>query len=174
MVASQPPAGQEHGNRPVPGLRLRPAADYDRSEMTMLLAAGARYQGDTGYQAAIWLLTFTGLPGTKVLAPYVSVDVRTYQDRRIAVALIDRDAWPPLLADKHLDTTDWRLLLLAESLATARPVDLDEALCNMGHAHARRIAEAMLIRTGNDRFYTLDGTAALAGLKAMQAGLSDG
>jgi hypothetical protein len=44
----------------------------------------------------------------------------------------------------------------------------------MGHAHARRIAEAILIRTGMTGLLTVAGTPELAKLQALQSELSGG
>lgn len=155
--------------------RRRPAGDYDRGEMTALLEQGARAEGDTGYQAAIHLVTFTSLPGTRPFAGYVTVDTRTVRGRVIPVALIERDAWRPLVAGlRPTGETDYRFLTLAASLADGRLVSLAEALRNMGHAHARRIAEAVLIRAGAEQFYALAGTAELDRLRDLHRELSGG
>jgi hypothetical protein len=160
-------------DQPVPV--LRDPGDYTAAEMTALLEEGARCSGGTDYQAAVHLLTFTSLPGTPLLARNVTVDVRTLPGGRVvAAAMVGRHQWRALVMARRLPTTDWRLLLLATSLATARPVDLDEALQNMGHAHARRIAEAILIRCGAEQFYVLAGTGRLAELRSLQTELSGG
>lgn len=151
-----------------------PAREYDRGEMTALLNEGAKYEGDTGYQAAIHLVTFTELPGTPEFAQYVTVDDRysmTY-GTAMRVALIGN--WAALLKARRLSSTEYRFLLLAASLATGRKISLDEALANMGHAHARRICEAILIRCGAAGLYTLGTTGELARLNARNAALSAG
>jgi hypothetical protein len=129
--------------------------------MRALLVAGADYAGYLNRRGAVHLLTFTDLPGWKGF-PHL-VDVERVHDRHIHdwrnVAFVKN--WSTLVADTRaarISDSGRRLLDLAVSMAAGVPVDLADALTGFGHAHRRRVVEAMHIATGSDEFYTLTFT----------------
>jgi len=66
-----------------------------------------------------------------------------------------------------------RLLALAASLATGEPVDLQHNLPVGGHAHARRVIEAMAIATGSGELFEVTPTPKLGEILAFQESLAN-
>ncbi len=156
-------------------------ADYGRDEMHELLAAGARLEDRPSAAAALHLLTFTDLPGRRDFARHVHVEnvtgagsgtITGAGSGTITGAWV-RD-WQALLTDGsvYVSSGPRRLLEVAASYATGRPVDLRETGSGLGTAHAGRLIEAAVIGTGMAEYYTITGTAKLAGLRATQAKLA--
>lgn len=140
-------------------------------ELRDLLVAGARYRGELNIQAATHLLTFTALPDWRGFPALIEV-IPDANDRvrneTYDVAIVPY--WPALLDARaaQISSSGRRLLLLAASMATSAPVDLRENLAEFGHAHARRVIEAVAIATGAADFYTVTPTPALDELLARQ------
>ncbi|WP_431935843.1 hypothetical protein [Micromonospora sp. RP3T] len=162
-----------------------PAAPGD--EMRAMLTAGAQRDGALNRRGAVHLLTFTSIPAWRgfpalvdVLTVPVMVDAGSdgpwhLDGADMQVAFVRN--WATLAEDiraAHLSASARRLLTLAVSMATGGPVDLRENLASLGHAHARRVLEAVAIATGADEFYTLTATPALFELEARRAELAGG
>lgn len=140
-------------------------------QMAAALTVAARASGSQLQQAAVHLLTFTELPGRTDFAAHVDLDFVEIQgdesdgspDESLLLARV-RD-WAVLLLDRRMYLTGGgrRLLELAGSLATGRPVDLSSQLTDLGHAHGRRVVEAVIIASGLSGFYHLT-----EGLKFIQ------
>ena len=81
--------------------------------------------------------------------------------------------WQALLNDGSVYLSGWprRLLEVAASYATGQPVNLRQASSGLGSAHAGRLIEAVVIGTGMAEYYTVTGTAKLAGLRRWHGGL---
>ena len=146
---------------------------YGRDEMCELLAAGAQLEDRPSAAAAVHLLTFTDLPGRRDFARHARVE--TVTDARPGTAVTGawvRD-WAALLNDGsvYLSSGPRRLVEVAASYATGRPVDIRDASSGLGTAHARRLIEAVVIGTGTAGYYTITGTAKLAGLRRWHGGL---
>jgi hypothetical protein len=120
-----------------------------------LLVAGAQWHGTTNMQAAVHLLVFTDLPDRASFLQHVTIieDVSLPDGKRGTVASVD--VWNALGDVYHLPSSTGRLLAIAASLAVGSRVDLRDACSGLGHAHARRVTEAILIATGADDRYTL-------------------
>jgi hypothetical protein len=147
---------------------VKDPAGYDAAEMIALLEAGARASA-LGYAAGIHLLTFTALPGSPVFARLVVIE------ERAGVHAAWVDDWGPLVRfnARVLGGTDRRMLALAASLAAGHRISLlDRLTGEFGWAHARRVAEAVLIRCGAHKFLDLVGTPELAGLQALHSELA--
>jgi hypothetical protein len=151
----------------------RPAHEYDRDAMIALLIAGAAQEGYLPVQAAIHLITFTDLPGTAEFARHVTVEDRWSMAQRTIVRGAWINGWNALARVKDLGTTNRHMIELAASLAVGRRVSLLEHVTGeLGAAHAKRLAEAILIRCGAEKFYLLHSTDALAELEQMRRELS--
>ncbi len=148
------------------------SSGYGRDEMCELLAAGARLEGRPSAAAAVHLLTFTNLPGRRDFARHARIENVTGADGGTVLAAWVRN-WDRLLGDGsvYLSSGPRRLVEVAASYATGRPVDIRDASSGLGTAHARRLIEAVVIGTGTAGYYTITGTAKLAGLRRWQGGL---
>lgn len=150
---------------------LTPPSPYTGDEMRALLAAGAEHAGYLNIRAAVHLLTFTGLPDWRGF--HALVDIERVHDRNHEKTTVARVSdWAGLLLDTRaaqISGSGRRLLALAAALAAGGPVDLRDSLSCLGHAHARRVLEAVAIATGADEFYTMTGTPKLAELEAFHA-----
>lgn len=145
------------------------SAAHGRDWMCSLLAAGARLDGTHSVAAAVHLLTFTGLPGHRDFARYVRIESVSADGTWRAKAAWVRN-WDALLSDGSIYVSGGlrRLLEVAASYAAGRPVDLRHASSGLGTAHAGRLIEAAVIATGMAEYYTVTGTAKLAGLADMR------
>lgn len=133
-------------------------------EIRTLLTNGARHAGVTNIQAAVHLLTFTDVPDYRTFPSHVEFinNARHIDGQRGQIATV-KD-WRALLASdlaSYGGSGQYRLLTLAAGLATGMPVDVREAASGLGHAHARRVAEAFLIATGAAEFYIVAHTMKL-------------
>lgn len=148
-----------------------PGRQYTGDELRDLLVAGARSRGNLGIQGAVHLLTFTGLPDWRGFPALVDVELalhdrvhgETYDAAFVRwVGLVDATR------AAHISATGRRLLALAVSMAAGVPVDLRDTLPGLGHAHARRVMEAVAIAACADDFYDVTPTPALDELLARQ------
>jgi hypothetical protein len=144
---------------------------YNREQMNDLLAAGAQQIDRWPVYAAIHLLTFTDLPGRPHFTDLVDIeDTEDTEDTDGPVAAFVRD-WKALPDTRGLGSGSQRLLALAASLATGDPVDLSANVCVGGHAHARRVIEAIAIATGYGEMYEVRPTTKLDEMLAAQDAL---
>ena len=105
-----------------PATGFRPAASYSRDEMITLLTAAAHVASSHSMMAAVYLLTYTGLPGRQDFARHVDVQAVALSDDVTVLAARVRD-WDVLLGDDSgvdLTGSDRRMLEIAASYA-ARP-----------------------------------------------------
>jgi hypothetical protein len=161
-MSTSPPAG-----------RTRPAASYDRDEMIALLTAAARVAGTHSMAAAMHLLTYTELPGSRDFARHVDVQADRAADGSPVTGAWVRD-WDALLGDDsgvYLTGGDRRMLAIAASYAAGRPVDLREHGHGFGTAHARRVVEAAAIGAGMGEYLTIADGPALEQMRARQDAL---
>jgi hypothetical protein len=151
-----------------------PVEGCTREELCALLAEGARIDGVTASQAAMHLVTFTHLPGTRAFARHVVLDTHYSMADHASLPGAWIKSWQNLVRDPKLypEGHEKRFLRLASSLASGQLVNLQDALANMGWAHAQRIAEAMLIRMGASQYLTFHDTPQLTALKTAYAELS--
>lgn len=154
---------------------LTPPSPYTGEEMRALLVAGGEQVGRLNIRGAVHLLTFTDLPDWRGF--HVLVDIERVLNRdheRTTVALVrDWTALPNVRA-AQISGSGRRLLALAVSMAAGAPVSLREELSGFGHAHARRVMEAVAIATGADEFYAITPTPRLAELEAFHAQMQGG
>ncbi|MEU7591411.1 hypothetical protein AB0A95_34610 [Micromonospora sp. NPDC049230] len=149
-----------------------PDRQYTGDELRTLLTAGAKYTGSLSIQGATHLLIFTDVPDRLGFRALVEVELGLYDrihKETYDVAIV---RWAGLLdaaRSWRIGGAGQRLLDLAVSMAAGRPVDLREALPGLGHAHARRVVEAVAIATEADEFYTLTPRTKLAELHALHA-----
>jgi hypothetical protein len=149
-------------------------------EMTALFLEGARLSGSTPEQAAVHLLVFTDAPRRMAFDRNRHlIQIRESWDPSAQAMVTGAGVsnWGLLPTDRGLalSSADRRMIRIAASITDGcGVVDLNEELRNMGWAHARRVAEAVLIRTGMTRLLTVAGTPQLAELQAFQAELSGG
>lgn len=135
-----------------------PDRQYTGDELRALLVAGAQYNGYQGVQGAVHLLTYTTLPDWRGFPALVDVELGLYDKIRRETYDVAFVPWARLLdatRAAHISSTVRRLLDLAVSMAAGVPVDLREALPSLGHAHARRVVEAVAMATDVTEFYTL-------------------
>jgi hypothetical protein len=128
------------------------------TEIKQLLRAWGESDGAPSARAAVHLLIFAGLTGTPGFARHVHVDHVRTASGLVRCAWIED--WDELIGDEELLLADIerRMLRLAASLATGRPVSLFEDLTiGLGPAHAARVAEAVLIAAGEAGTVTVDG-----------------
>ncbi|MGF0320636.1 hypothetical protein [Nocardia fluminea] len=145
---------------------------HTAEEVAMLLENGARASDSPFQQAAIHLLTYTDLPGRADLAPYLDIEDVELDGQSVPAAWI-RD-WHRLGRLEnllYLHGGAERLVRLAASMAHGEPVDLSATLSGLGHAHARRVLEAVAICAGVDEFYAITETPALQRNNDFLAGL---
>lgn len=135
------------------------AEDRSPAGLRGLLRAWGDTDGNPGARAAMHLLLFTEIPDAPAFARHVQVDdVRTVASGLVHCAWV-RD-WDALIGDPDLYLTDneARFLKLAASFATGRPVDLcTDVTSSLGHQHARRLAEAVIIAADVADFVTVSG-----------------
>jgi len=144
-----------------------PTFNLNRAGLIAALEAQAAEDGYLPARAAIHLLTFTSLPGTAGFAAHLTPAERGYR-------VTD---WDELLRDKKLRLTgsDVPMLELAASLAVGRRISLAGSLTGtLGWAHVARVMEAVAIRCGQQKFFTVQPTPELDRLRALQAELSGG
>jgi hypothetical protein len=141
----------------------KPTTGYTVEQMQQLLIAGGKHNGRHTVQAAIHLLTYTELPQHRGFGELVKVqEIRDHEGQPVTAAFVrDWKALPNAPTAHYLGGGDHRLLALAISMATGEPVDLYQNLSGFGHAHMRRVIEAVAIATGGAEFYTVASTAAL-------------
>jgi len=147
-----------------------PTTPYTGEQMQWMLAAGAEQIDRYPVYAAVHLLTFTELPGRASFAELVDVENINAGSDTPTLAAFVRD-WKALPTVPHLGSAGRRLLALAASLATGEPVDLAENVSGLGHAHARRVIEALAIATGHGGMYAVTPTPALDELLAHRDAL---
>lgn len=150
--------------------------DLTPDEVTSLLLAGARHAGWNPTHAAIHLITFTELIHMSGFQRHIKIeDVQPFgEESSFRAAFVQ---WASLLDSreaKYLGGGDSRLLKLAHAFATGTPVDPRDVVGSLGHAHARRITEAMLLATGYGRWFTLEPTEKLTTYLAEQDALIGG
>jgi hypothetical protein len=122
------------------------------------------------------LLLFTELPDTARFARHVDIDA-TWAPGGGSVSVARIRDWDVLIADPdlRLSGTEERFLKIAASFAAGRPADLSAVVTNsLGWAHARRVAEAVLIATDTTALLVIGDTAKLGDLKALHDTLSSG
>ena len=155
-------------------------------EVRAAIAAAAE-QGDvhTSNQraAAAHLLTFINLAGREAGRAHLRIFDGEHFDRRTCekepVVCAEVRDYPALLADRDalVTGTDLRLATIAASLATGRPVDLQDALSVLlGWEPIRRVAEAVLIATGAAKqdWYTVEDAPGLPDPDKARAALAEG
>ncbi|WP_280345751.1 hypothetical protein [Nocardia neocaledoniensis] len=137
-------------------------ASYTADQLRTMLETGAAAADSPFQRAAIHLLTYTDLPGRADLAPYVDIVDVDIDGRSVPAAWIrDWHRLGRLEGLGHLHGGAERLVRLAASMAHGEPVDLSATLSGLGHAHARRVLEAVAICAGVDEFYAISETPAL-------------
>jgi len=144
-------------------------------ELIELLTAGAQLDGRPTMQAAVHLLTFTSFPHQSDAGQLIEFDNDADPEAPVTAAFI-RD-WRQVSAiarQRRWGTGAENLVALAVSLATGDPVDLRAAAPSGGHAHARRVIEAMAIATGHAAHYEITPTAKLDHLIAERDALLNG
>lgn len=141
---------------------------YSREQMNDLLVAGAQQIDRWPVYAAVHLLTFTDLPGRPSFTDLVEIEDTEDTDGPVAAFVRD---WKALPDTRGLGSGSQRLLALAASLATRDPVDLSANVCVGGHAHARRVIEAIAIATGYGEMYEIRPTTKLDEMLAAQDAL---
>lgn len=121
------------------------------AELRELLLAGARADGNPSVKAAVHLLLFTEMPQAPRFRQHVRIDhVRTLAYGLVHCAQVTD--WRELADDRELypSGAELKFLNLAASFAAhGQPVNLyTEVTSGLDSAHARRLAEAVLIATG--------------------------
>ena len=152
----------------------KPTTEYTADEWTQLLIAGGKYSGLLTVKAAIHLLTFTELVHRRGFDDLVEVETvhdRANDETYTAAFVKDWTGLPDNEAATRLPGGDTRLLALAVSMAAGTPVNLRENLAGFGHAHMRRVIEAVAIATGGDEFYNVAATPALDEMLAARDAL---
>ncbi len=144
---------------------------YTAEQMAQMLVAGAEQIDRYPVYAAIHLLTFTDLPGRASFTELVDVEDVNDVDGAPIIAAFVRD-WRVLPSVSPLGSAAGRLLALAAGLATGELVDLAESLSGLGHAHARRVIEAVAIATGYGEMFTVAPTEKLDELLAARDALT--
>jgi hypothetical protein len=130
------------------------------AELRELLLAWGEADGAPSARAAMHLLGFAELTDTPGFARHVRVDHVRTAGGLVRCAWIED--WDALIGDRELclSGVEERMVRLAASLATGRPVSLFADLTRaLGPAHAGRIAEAVLIAAGEAGTVTVDGLA---------------
>lgn len=145
---------------------------YTTEEMTALLNEWARVVGSYGMYAAMHLLTYTELPGRKDFAKHISIETGYAADETEPLIAVVRD-WDQLLnsGTVYLTGGDARMVEIAASYATGRPVDLRENGSGFGSAHARRLVEAVAIGAGMGDLLTIADSPALLEMRAKNDAL---
>jgi hypothetical protein len=152
--------------------RKRKPETYTTEEMTKLLNEWARVVGSYGMYAAMHLLTYTELPGRKDFAKHVDIETGYAADETEPLIAVVRD-WDKLLnsGTVYLTGGDARMVEIAASYATGRPVDLRENGSGFGTAHARRLVEAVAIGAGMGDLLTIADSPALLDMRAKNDAL---
>ncbi|MCL2581001.1 MAG: hypothetical protein FWE35_00925 [Streptosporangiales bacterium] len=150
----------------------RPPETYTAEEMTALLGEWACVVGSYGMYAAVHLLTYTELPGRRDFARHVDIETGYAADGSEPLVAAVRD-WDKLLnsGTVYLTGGDQRLVEIAASYASGRPVDLRQAGNGLGTAHARRLVEAVAIGAGMEEYLTIGDSPALAEMRARNDAL---
>lgn len=147
------------------------AATLSTEDMTAALNYGAALDDRPTLLAAIHLLVFTDLPGRADFARFV--DIEPVENREGVEQLAAFPKWHKLadaVAEFRLDGAKDRLLQLAVSYATGKPVDLRE-VTGLGTAHAKAAIEAAIIAQGMTGFYQLNDGPELERMRAFHANL---
>ncbi|MFD8387402.1 hypothetical protein ACFV2X_54550 [Streptomyces sp. NPDC059679] len=147
-------------------------ASLSAEEMTAALTAAATLSGSELKRAATHLVTSTGLPGRADFARHITLTWAEVPDTgRALTAEVNLTA---LRADEevYLTGADEKLLNLALSYATGRPVHLDAYLNGFGHQTGLRVLEAHIIGMGMEGFLAAAaGGPRLDDLNALHAEL---
>lgn len=123
------------------------AVQRSAQHLAELLTAGSGKEGPDA--AAVHLLVFTDVHARAEMAPFIEDGEH---------AFVTREGWrslPALEFSPPLASSTARLLRLAAGLATGEPVDVRDAMRSLGRAHARRVAEAVLMVSGVYRSFDL-------------------
>jgi hypothetical protein len=141
-------------------------------EMTALLSEWARVVGSYSMYAAMYLLTYTELPGRRDFAKHVDIETGYAADETEPLIAVVRD-WDKLLTGNTVRFTggDLRMTEVAASYASGRPVDLREHAAGLGTAHARRLVEAVAIGAGMGEYLTIADSPALTEMRARNDAL---
>lgn len=147
--------------------KRRPAASYNTEEMTELLNTAARVIDSGSMYAAMHLLTYTELPGRRDFAAHVEITRGHAFDGSTPLIAVVRD-WDALLNSHTVYFTggDARMVEIAASYATGRPVNLREHANGLGTAHARRLVEAVAIGAGMGEYLTIADSPTLVEMRA--------
>lgn len=141
-------------------------------QLIELLTAGAQLDGRPTMQAAVHLLTFTPFPHQADVATLLEFDNDADPDAPVTAAFVtDWRTVESIAVARQWGTGAQRLVALAVSLATGESVDLRDTVPVGGHAHARRVIEAMAIATGYGQHYEIRPTAKLDELLAERDAL---
>lgn len=146
--------------------------EHTPDELCQMLTTGAAEYGPTT-RAAIHLLVFTELPHRRTFVELLDIeDINVGSGEPVWVAHVR--SWPALATrqrSSRMSSGTHRLLTLAVSLATGTAVNLRDAVQVGGHAHTRRVVEAMAIATGADEYYAITPTPALDEMLAKRAAM---
>lgn len=147
--------------------------EYSPEGLCRMLTAGAAAIGRTTVRAAVHLLTFTELPHRRDFPSLIVFEYVDEGELRVPAAFVrDWAALPDSRAADRIGGGDQRMLALAVSLATGGPVDLAANVGVGGHAHARRVIEAIAIATGYGEMYAVTPTAKLDEMLAARDALT--
>lgn len=147
---------------------------HSPDELIDLLTAGAHDARPT-MRAAVHLLTFTAFAHQIDAAGLLTFDNDDDPDTPATAAYVrDWGQIESIAIARRWGTGGERLVALAVSLATGEPVDLRDTVPTGGHAHARRVIEAMAIATGYDLMYAITPTATLDRMLAENDALLTG
>jgi len=152
----------------------KPSTQYTAEEWQQLLVAGGKYSGLLTVKGAVHLLTFTELPHHRAFPDLVEVERvhdRANNETYTAAFVKDWAALPDSKAAIRLPGGDTKLLALAVSMVSGTPVSLRDNLVGFGHAHIRRVIEAVAMATGGDEFYAVTPTPALDEMLAARDAL---
>jgi hypothetical protein len=126
---------------------------YTGEQMRDLLVAGSLCQG-RHVQAAVHLLLFTDLHTRPWFAEIVEIGPGGAGGALLECAFVNWTDLPNRI-DPRLGSGTVNLINLAVAFADRQQIDIAAAVTSHGHAHARRIAEAVLILAGYQDWYTL-------------------
>lgn len=132
-------------------------AQLNAEEVSALLVAGAQAHGTNSEAAAVHLLIFTDLPGRPAFREHLRLIPG--MPGLLAIDWLGAVGDPRVVMRASSSTR--QLLALASALAGKSAVRLPDACAGLGHANARRVAEAVLIATGYGDWYQIIGTAAV-------------
>lgn len=135
---------------------------HSPDELIDLLTAGAQLDGRPTTQAAVHLLTFSSFPHQADALSLIEFDNDGDEDLPVTAAFVtDWPAVESMAAARRWGSGTQRLVALAVSLATGAPIDLRDTVPAGGHAHARRVIEAMAVATGYAEVYAITPTVKL-------------